>query len=200
MQPPLMRLGNSNMDILASHVCPSGEIVHFRHPTADDAEAVSEAYCSSSADTRHDRFFSSAQGPSTLEVRRWFANPEDRRLCVLGFDGFGDRPRVVCGARCVRDRADGSRGELAIAVREDFRRQGLGRAAFSRLAQTAAREGVLVLTAELLSTNAPAVRLMRSIAPGAEWEHLAGYFHVRLGVPAMLTSDPHRLCSEAHGT
>ncbi len=67
---------------------------------------------------------------------------------------------IVADLRYVR-RGDGT-AEFALAVADDWQRQGIGYRLLSRLARHAACHGVRTLVGEVLADNAPMIRLLQS--------------------------------------
>ena len=72
-----------------------------------------------------------------------------------------DEPPIVADARYVR--SDGGSAEFAIAVADDWQRQGLGRRLLQLLARHAARHGIARLTGDVLADNAPMVSMLLSM-------------------------------------
>jgi len=72
-----------------------------------------------------------------------------------------DEPPIVADARCVR--AGDHSAEFAIAVADDWQRQGLGRRMLQLLACHAARQGIVQLTGDVLADNAPMVSMLLSM-------------------------------------
>ncbi len=73
-----------------------------------------------------------------------------------------DEPALVADARYVRS-ADAEEAEFAVAVADDWQRQGLGRQMLALLARHAARHGVRRLHGDVLADNAPMLRMLAAL-------------------------------------
>ena len=84
-----------------------------------------------------------------------------------------DEPVLVADARYVLDAdADADEAEFAVAVADDWQRQGLGRQMLALLARHAARQGVRRLRGDVLADNVPMLKLLAGlgceVAPRAD--------------------------------
>ena len=72
-----------------------------------------------------------------------------------------DEPPIVADARYVVNGAHSA--EFALAVADDWQRQGVGRRMLQLLARHAARHGIRQLTGDVLADNAPMVRMLLAL-------------------------------------
>ena len=72
-------------------------------------------------------------------------------------------PWLVADARYVVDAADPASADFALAVADDWQRQGLARALLQRLAAHARRHGVTHLHGSVMAGNEPMLALMRDL-------------------------------------
>jgi GNAT superfamily N-acetyltransferase len=97
------------------------------------------------------------------EMARMFdADPRLATTLIGTVGGFGSRSAVAV-AELVQSAADRSSAEIALLVRDDFQREGLGRALAKMLYDIALLRGVRLLRAYLLAENVAIVRLLRGM-------------------------------------
>jgi len=70
---------------------------------------------------------------------------------------------AVAVAELVRDRHDRTVGEIAIVVRDDEQRQGIGSFLLGHLVRVAQRGGITSLSASMLAENSAMLRLIRTL-------------------------------------
>jgi len=146
----------------------------IRHVRPGDGPAIAAFYAGLTAESRRTRFFGTTRGISPIEARR-FATARRR-----GGDGFlAIDGGTVVGHLCLEPTmtGDGPVEEVAVAVAEDWRNRGLGRALLSAAIRSARNRGVRALEATMLTGNAPIHALLegcglpwhtRALEPGRE--------------------------------
>ena len=147
--------------------------IAFRHIRPDDKGRLAAGLQRLSPETRRRRF---------LMPKPRFSSSELRYLTEIdGFDHVAivavsaEDPDVFYGvARFVRLREDPSTAEAAIVVADRLQGQGLGRALGRRLADEARERGVRRFSASILSDNAAAQALFRSISARLEERTTSG--------------------------
>lgn len=180
---PAGRLG----DIAVHSALNDGTAVYLRAITPDDEERIREGIAKLSAESRYLRFFSPAPALPDAVIQR-----------LADVDGHD---HIAWGALCsecpgwpaigavhaVRHRAGGPVGEFSVAVLDEFQGRGLARMMTAALLVDCRAEGLSVLDVHILSENAAAKRLVKSL--NAEWTgESAGVAEYRLDVAAALAA------------
>jgi L-amino acid N-acyltransferase YncA len=147
----------------------------IRPVSAGDARAISAFYANLTPESRRARFLGTCRSISDLQAQR-FARAGDR-----GASGWValDATGTVVGHLCLepldlpRDHVD----EIAVAVADDCRGRGLGRALLDAAIASARHRGVRALEATMLTGNHPIHALLehaglpwtcRALEPGSE--------------------------------
>ncbi|TWF95154.1 GNAT family N-acetyltransferase [Saccharopolyspora dendranthemae] len=125
----------------------------LRSADRTDVDLVVEFHerCSSAA--RFRRYFSAGPAQGERGLRRLLTPALGRSLLALGPDG-----QVVGMGNLMYD---GDSGELALLVRDDWQRRGVGAALAEDLVEQAARMGITTLTAESHVDNTAIARTLR---------------------------------------
>ncbi|MDO9368056.1 MAG: GNAT family N-acetyltransferase [Sphingopyxis sp.] len=179
-------------DVAVHSALNDGTLVCLRAITPDDEERIREGIAKLSAESRYLRFFSPAAAlPDAVVHRLADVDGHDHiawgALCSAcpGWPAIG-------AVHAVRDRhgADGAErrvGEFSIAVLDEFQGRGLARMMTAALLVQCRAEGLMSLDVHMLSENAAARRLVKSL--GAVWtEESAGVAEYRLDVAAGLAA------------
>lgn len=174
-------------DIAVHSALNDGTAVYLRAITPDDEERIREGIAKLSAESRYLRFFSPAPALPDAVIQR-----------LADVDGHD---HIAWGALCsecpgwpaigavhaVRHRAGGPVGEFSVAVLDEFQGRGLARMMTAALLVDCRAEGLSVLDVHILSENAAAKRLVKSL--NAEWTgESAGVTEYRLDVAAALAA------------
>lgn len=125
-----------------------------------DRAALARFYAALSNDSRYARFLSTARGISDRAAAT-FCGPdhEHREGLVATSRGADGRIRIV-GHLCLDPLDDGA-FEMAVAVADAWRGQGIGRRLLNAAIAWARRHGVSHLRATMLATNSPVIALIR---------------------------------------
>ena len=129
-----------------------GSKVTIRAISADDGPMLQAFVRRLSTRSRRSRFFSTLVELSTVQLRR-LVNVDRRR--ALALVAIAERPggsAIVAEARCRPDDTAWN-AEFAIAVADEFQRQGLGTKLMQRLVAFASRTGMQRLYGEILGDN-----------------------------------------------
>jgi RimJ/RimL family protein N-acetyltransferase len=140
-----------------------GTRVAMQLATPEDDEARRAFYDDLSNDSRYQRFLQPVPRV-TDALFRVIADP--RHHAVIARDG----EVVVADAVLVVDQRDPSSAEIAYAVSDDVRRQGLGRAVVDRLLDIGATVGVCRVHAVMSGENRASAALMRSFGAKLHFE------------------------------
>ncbi len=174
-------------DIAVHSALNDGTAVCLRTIRPDDEARIREGIAKLSAESRYLRFFSPAAALPDAVVHR-----------LADVDGHD---HIAWGAICsecpgwpaigavhaVRHRHDGPVGEFSVAVLDEFQGRGLARMMTAALLVQCRAEGLAVLDVHILSENAAAKRLVKSM--DATWAgESAGVAEYRLDVAAGLAA------------
>jgi GNAT superfamily N-acetyltransferase len=140
-----------------------GRHVTIRPINSGDSDDLCAFYRGLSPAARYARFLGTAAGMGDAAIRR-FASADhavaEGFVAVLHEQGPSDGS--IVGHLCLEpDRRGGN--ELAVAVADGFRRQGIGSALTARAFESAHSRGIRRLTATMFATNVPMRRLMLDV-------------------------------------
>lgn len=174
-------------DVVIHSRLNDGTAVCLRAITPDDGPLIRDGIAKLSAESRYLRFFSPASSLPDAVI--------DSLVDVDGHDHIAwgaicsscpDRP-AIGAVHAVRHRHDGPVGEFSVAVLDDFQGQGLARMMTAALLVHCLAEGLVELEVHMLSENAAARRLVKTL--GASWAgETAGVAEYRLNVAAGLAA------------
>jgi RimJ/RimL family protein N-acetyltransferase len=172
-------------DVTVHSALNDGTAVCLRAITPDDAPLIREGIAKLSAESRYLRFFSPAPALPDAVVER-LADVDGHDHIAWGAICTECPGRPPIGAvHAVRHRPDGPVGEFSVAVLDEFQGQGVARMMTAALLVHCRAEGLGELEVHILSENAAARRLVKSL--GAAWAgEAAGVAEYRLGVAAAI--------------
>lgn len=178
----MVKASGRPIDKIAVHsALDDGTLVCLRPITPDDEERIREGIAQLSAESRYLRFFSPAPTLPDAALHR-LADVDGHDHIAWGALCSDCPGRPAIGAvHAVRHRADGPVGEFSVAVLDEFQGKGLARMMTAALLAHCRAEGLGVLDVHILSENAAAKHLVKSL--GAEWTgDSAGVAEYRLDV------------------
>lgn len=172
-------------DVAVHCVLNDGTAVCLRTITPGDAPLIREGIAKLSAESRYLRFFSPAPVLPDAVVAR-LADVDGHNHIAWGAICSDCPGRPPIGAvHAVRHRHDGPVGEFSVAVLDAFQGQGLARMMTAALLVHCHAEGLDVLDVHMLSENAAARRLVKSM--DAAWAgESAGVAEYKLDVAAAI--------------
>ncbi|MET0418184.1 MAG: GNAT family N-acetyltransferase [Actinoplanes sp.] len=139
-------------------VLPDGADVAVRPACADDLSGVVELHEACSPRSRHRRYLGGAALPRPARLRRLLEPSRGLTLVATATGGDG---AVVAMANLL---GEGDEAEVALLVRDDWQRRGLGSALLRRLARHADAAGYAALVLHVHAENAPMLRTVRRLA------------------------------------
>ena len=162
-----------------------GTAVVLRTITPDDEALIREGIAKLSAESRYLRFFSAAPVlPQAVVHRLADVDGHDHIAWGAICSECPDRP-AIGAVHAVRYCHDGPVGEFSVAVLDAFQGRGLARMMTAALLVHCHAEGLEALDVHMLSENAAARRLVKSL--GAAWAgESAGVADYRLDVAAAI--------------
>jgi acetyltransferase len=144
---------------------PDGRRLLVRPVLPQDDEAEQAFVMALSAASRYRRFHVGVRALPAATLARLTQIDHRSHVALvaqpLGEFGDDDEAAIVADARYVLTGPDSA--EFAVAVADDWQRQGVGRSMLCLLARHAARHGITRLTGDVLLDNAPMLAMMRGI-------------------------------------
>lgn len=172
-------------DVAVHCALNDGTAVCLRTITPDDAPLIREGIARLSAESRYLRFFSPAPVlPDAVVARLADVDGHDHIAWgAICSDLVGQPP--IGAVHAVRHRHDGPVGEFSVAVLDAFQGRGLARMMTAALLVHCHAEGLEALDVHMLSENAAARRLVKSL--DATWaRESAGVAEYKLDVAAAI--------------
>ncbi|GAB3956696.1 hypothetical protein GCM10027614_69720 [Micromonospora vulcania] len=141
-------------------VLPDGGELAVRPAGGDDLAGVLELHEACSPRSRHRRYLGGAGVPRSARLRRLLEPTRGLTLIATSTASDGTAESVVAMANLL---GEGDEAEVALLVRDDWQRRGLGSALLRRLAQHADRAGYAALVLHVQAENT------RCCGPCAGW-------------------------------
>ncbi len=184
----MTQTSGTSIDAIAVHsVLNNGIAVCLRTITADDEQLLRDGIAKLSAESRYLRFFSPVPVlPDSVIERLVDVDGHDHIAWGAICTECQGQP-AIGAVHAVRYRDGGGAGEFSVAVVDEFHGQGLARMMTAALLVHCLAEGLTLLDIHILSENAAAKRLVRSL--DAVWtSESAGVAEYRLDVAAGLAA------------
>jgi acetyltransferase len=143
-----------------------GQLVAVRPAIAADTLLLTDLLCRLSERARHLRYMRSGYFSAEAlwnEAMRMTQGPPLRHTTLVATIGPNKYDEAVAVAELVRDQRDLTVGEIALVVRDDQQRQGIGRFLLGQLIRLAQRSGITGLSASMLAENSAMLRLIRAL-------------------------------------
>jgi acetyltransferase len=151
----------STSDSVVLHL-PQGAKVRIRAIRPDDGPGLQRFVRRLSARSRYLRFFSAIKALSPGQLQRFLRSESGREMALVAESVAAEGSSIVAEARCVVEDGTGS-AEFALAVADEFQRQGLGTKLMAALVAFASRAGVQRLFGEIKSENAAMLAFARKL-------------------------------------
>src|SRR5262245_10803285 len=142
-----------------------GRVYTLRRMMPTDTERLYAFMCGLSERTRRLRFMTQrpfSDDVARLEVARVVAGSADGYVTLIVTEMHGAKEVAVALAELACDR-NSDTGEIAVVVRDDWQRKGIGSFLLGQLVQIAQEIGLTYLRADLLAENYPMQRLLRAL-------------------------------------
>ena len=161
-----------------------GRAYTLRRVTPADAERLAEFLSRLSQQTRWLRFMTPRPFSPELvraEVTRIVASGADSYVALIVTESHdGEAAVAVAELACNHDSAT---GEIAIVVRDDAQRKGIGSLLMGQLVQLAQESGLTHLHCDMLAENYPMRRVLRGLGLPSTTTIHSGEMHVIIGMP-----------------
>ncbi|MFG1868324.1 GNAT family N-acetyltransferase [Micromonospora arborensis] len=141
-------------------VLPDGAEVAVRPASAHDLPGVLELHETCSPRSRQRRYLGGAALPQPARLRRLLEPTRGLTLLATTTGSDGAAESVVAMANLL---GEGDEAEVALLVRDDWQRRGLGFALLRRLAQHADQAGYAALVLHVQAENGPMLRTLRRL-------------------------------------
>jgi GNAT superfamily N-acetyltransferase len=162
-------------------VTATAEALEIRPIASDDKEALVRGFKRLSPRSRYRRFLSPHGRLSPRELRYLTEVDHSDHEALVALDpGSGEGIGV---ARYVRSDEDPSAAELAVAVIDDWQRQGVGTRLVTELSERAREEGITRFTALVLADNELMLNLLDEIGEVTREGDEAGAVEVSVELP-----------------
>ena len=149
-------------DYRAEHTLTDGTRVLVRHIRPDDADELRRAFARLSPASRYRRFFGGV-GALSEETLRYLTDVDGVNHVAFIVATISPDLKTETGlgvGRFIRSTEDPAVAEAAVTVVDDAQRKGLGRLLLMTLADAARERGVERFRADVLSSNAPMLRML----------------------------------------
>jgi acetyltransferase len=156
------------MNDLGSFTLRSGQVVVLRLIQKEDAALLVDLFHHLSPESRRLRF--NLYTEKLPEERIWREaialsdlNPQQHVAVVATISDAEGRERAIGVARFARATPQETEAEVAVVVRDDFQRKGLGRQLLNMLALKARELGITYFSAWIMSENIRLMKLIKSM-------------------------------------
>ncbi|TDC72951.1 GNAT family N-acetyltransferase [Micromonospora sp. KC606] len=166
-------------------VLPDSAEVVVRPAGPDDLAGVVELHEASSARTRQRRYLSGATMPSPGRLRR-LLDPARGTTLLATIGSGGAAESIVAMANLL---GEGDEAEVALLVRDDWQRRGLGTALLRRLLGHAERAGYAVVLLHVQTENAAMLRAVRRLGRPAPVERDGSLLTVTVPLAPRVAAD-----------
>ena len=162
-------------------------VVAARRATAADTLLLSELLGRLSPGTRHLRYMSSRHFSHEAiwsEAARMVRGNAPDYTTIVATIRHAEDDEAVAVAELARDQHDRSTGEIALLVRDDMQRQGIGLFLLQHLVYLAQQGGITRLSANLLVENLAMFRLIGALKLPYTATTSQGETHMLVAIPA----------------
>jgi acetyltransferase len=172
---------------LGSYTTPAGQEVYLRFIRPEDAGLLVDLFHRLSAETKRLRFHLYTE--RLPEERVWREaitlsnlDPQRHVAVVAVITELDGEEHAVGVARFAREKLTDSEAEIAVVVRDDFQRKGLGRVLITTLAQQARELGITHFSGWVMVENIPLMQLIKRLEVKIEAEIWQGQQRIRVAI------------------
>lgn len=159
----------------------TAEALEIRPIAPDDKQALLEGFERLSPQSRYRRFLSPHEKLTDRELRYFTEVDHHDHEALVALDPASGAGVGV--ARFVRSAEDPTSAELAVAVIDDWQRQGVGTRLVTALAERAREEGITSFTALVLADNELMLNLLGEVGEISVGDDEAGAVQVTVELP-----------------
>jgi GNAT superfamily N-acetyltransferase len=164
-----------------------GQLVALRQAVPADALLLAELLCRLSERARYLRYMSSRYFSADViwnEAVRMTRGHSPDHTTLIATIQLNENDQAVAVAELVRDRQTPTLGEIALVVRDEEQRQGIGIFLLGHLVRIAQRGGITSLSASMLAENNAMLGLIRTLALPYAATTRYGETQVLVSIPA----------------
>lgn len=149
-------------DLEAWRTTRTGLSIFLRPVRISDEPLLKEFFYSLSDKSLYRRFASARKDMPHSRIQEFVTVDLSRDVVILGLVFRDGREHLIGFAQYSRNERD-RLAELAVVVRDDYQRQGVGTLLHSYMTDLARKSGIAGFTAEVLEDNLPALRLIEKM-------------------------------------
>ena len=155
-----------------------GRKVEIRAQRPEDRESLLAAVQRASPETLYHRFFAVKRAFSEQEAHFFLDIDFINHVVLVAVANEGGWPAIVGGCRYVV--VGPGRAEVAFSVIDEYQKKGLGTALMRHIAAIGREAGLRELVAEVLSDNAPMLKVFERSGLAMTMKHEGSVVHVSL--------------------
>jgi len=153
--------------------------VLLRPVKISDEPLLKDFFYSLSDESNYKRFFTLRQYMPHQVLQKFVAIDYTRQMIILAVVREGEKEKVV-GVGQYAVTGETHTAEVAVTVRDEYQKKGIGTELLAYLAAIAQKEGLRGFTADYLAENAPINRLVSKLGYNVKKEISSGFCHVEI--------------------
>ena len=168
--------------ITLSHTMPNGETTRIRGLRPSDEEEMRRLFYRFSEEAVYYRYFSPIKAMPHSQMQKYVNVDYRKVLSLVALVGEPGSGHIVAEARMAKDEVTSNQADLAFVVDESYRGQGLAGYLLDILVGEAKKQGIKKLTADVLASNRPMLRVFEKSGLGAKAEMTEGEYMVTINL------------------